>query len=87
MLQEIQPDTLHLFSYDFTSGATNCLTNGTLLAHTADVTNAGVEQPYSTSWTIDSANVAADKVILAFFEADSINSDYAISVQIKYHVQ
>ena len=37
---------MHLFSYDFTSGATSCLTNGTLLAHNSDVTNAGSEQPY-----------------------------------------
>ena len=41
--------------------------SGKLLAHNSDVTNAGSEQPYITVWTIDSADVTAGKVILAFF--------------------
>ena len=77
---------MHLFSYDFTSGATACLTNGTLLAHNSDVTNAGSEQPYLSTWTVDSATVASGKVILAFFRSDSINSDYSIQVTVKYHL-
>ena len=77
---------MHLFSYDFTSGATACLTNGTLLGHNSDVTNAGGEQPYLSSWTVDSAAVTAGKVILAFFKSDSVNSDYSLQVTIKYHL-
>lgn len=77
---------MHLFRYDFTSGATACLTNGALLAHNSDVTNAGSEQPYKSSWTVDTAAVTAGKVILAFFKSDSINSDYSISVVVKYHL-
>ena len=77
---------MHLFSYDFTSGATNCLTNGTLLAHSNDVTNAGNEQPYLSSWTVDSAAVSSGKVILAFFRSDSINSDYSLQLTVKYHL-
>tara|TARA_R100000808_G_C2134457_1_gene142998 strand:+ start:724 stop:1512 length:789 start_codon:yes stop_codon:yes gene_type:complete len=77
---------LHLFSYDFTSGATSCLTNGTLLAHNSDVTNAGSEQPYLSSWTVDSAAVASGKVILAFLKSDSINSDYSVNITVKYHL-
>jgi hypothetical protein len=77
---------MHLMSYDFTSGATNCLTNGTLLAHNSDVTNAGYEQPYLSTWTIDSANVASGKVILATFRSDSVNSDYSLSIKCKYHI-
>ena len=77
---------MHLFSYDFTSGATSCLTNGTLLGHNSDVTNAGSEQPYLSTWTVDSAAVSAGKVILAFFKSDSINSDYSIQVTVKYHL-
>jgi len=76
----------HIFSYDFTSGSTSCLSNGTLLAHNADVTNAGSEQAYKSTLTIDSASVAAGKVVLAFFESDSINSDYSLNVTIKYHI-
>ena len=77
---------MHLFSYDFTSGATSCLTNGTLLGHNSDVTNAGSEQPYLSTWTVDSAAVSAGKVILAFFRSDSVNSDYSIQVTVKYHL-
>ena len=77
---------MHLYSYDFTSGATNCLTNGTLLAHNSDVLNGGSEQPYKSTFTVDSASVAADKVILAFLRADTVNSDYSIKLICKYHV-
>jgi hypothetical protein len=77
---------MHLYSYTFTSGATNCLTSGTLLAHNNDVSNDGSEQPYLSTWSIDSASVAAGKVILAFFKSDSINSDYTIQINVKYHL-
>ena len=77
---------MHLFSYTFTSGSTSALSSGTLLAHNSDVTNAGSEQIYKTSWTVDSAAVASGKVILAFFKSDSINSDYSISITVKYHL-
>jgi len=77
---------MHLFSYTFTSGSTSALTSGTLLAYNSDVTNAGAEQAYLSTWTVDSPSVEAGKVILAFFESDSINSDYAISVTVKYHL-
>jgi len=77
---------MHLFSYDFTSGSTSALTNGTLLAHNDDVTNAGSEQAYLSTWTIDSASVAANKVILAFFRSDSVNSDYSLNITVKYHL-
>ena len=75
----------HLMSYTFTSGSTSCLSSGTLLAHNSDVANAGSEQAYLTTWTVDSASVTAGKVILATFRSDSINSDYSVSVIIKYH--
>ena len=77
---------MHLLSYDFTSGSTSALTNGTLLAHNNDVTNAGSEQAYLSTWTIDSASVAANKVVLAFFISDSVNSDYSLNITVKYHL-
>lgn len=77
---------MHLMSYDFTSGVTNCLTNGTLLAHNSDVTNAGYEQPYLSTWTVDSSDVVAGKVILAAFRSDSVNSDYSLTIKVKYHL-
>ena len=77
---------MHLFSYDFTSGSTSALTNGVLLAHSSDVTNSGNEQAYLSSWTIDSANVAAQKALFATFESDSVNSDFSINITVKYHL-
>tara|TARA_R110000851_G_scaffold180192_1_gene327356 strand:- start:110 stop:907 length:798 start_codon:yes stop_codon:yes gene_type:complete len=79
---------MHLMSYDFTSGATACLTNGAVVANTsADNTNAGSEQPYLKAWTVGSPDVDADKVVLCTFRNDSINSDYSVSVTIKYHLR
>ena len=77
---------MHLKSFDFTSGSTSCLTNGALLAHNTDITNAGNEQAYLSSWTVDSADVDADKVILCFFRSDSVNSDFSLNVTVKYHL-
>ena len=77
---------MHLKSFTFTSGATSCLTAGRLLAHNSDVTNAGNEQPYLSTWTVDSADVDANKVILCFFRSDSVNSDFSINVIVKYHL-
>ena len=77
---------MHLFSYTFTSGSTSALTSGTLLAHNSDTTNAGSEQAYKSAWTVDSGAVAANKVILAFFKSDSINSDYSVNITVKYHL-
>ena len=83
---------MHLFSYTFTSGSTSALTSGTLLAHNhggdeVGVANDGSEQAYKTTWTVDSADVDANKVILAFFKSDSINSDYSVSIIVKYHLR
>ena len=78
---------MHLFSYTFNSGSTSALASGTLLAHNSDVTNAGSEQVYKSTWTVDSADVDADKVILAFFKSDSINSDYSVNIRVKYHLR
>ena len=52
-----------------------------------DNTNAGSEQPYLRDWGILTADIDADKVLLCFFESDTVNSDYAIQVTIKYHLR
>tara|TARA_R100000808_G_scaffold6242_2_gene18669 strand:- start:3519 stop:4307 length:789 start_codon:yes stop_codon:yes gene_type:complete len=77
---------MHLMSYTFTSGSTSALTEGTLLAHNSDVTNAGSEQAYKSTWTVDSASVAADKVILATFLTTDVTGDYSASIVVKYHL-
>jgi hypothetical protein len=78
---------MHLYSYTFNSGSTSALADGTLLAHNSDVTNAGSEQVYLSTWTVDSANVAGGKVICAFFRNDSVNSDYTTNITVKYHLR
>ena len=78
---------MHLQSFDITSGSVNCLTDGTLLAHNDDITNAGNEQVYRGSWTVDSADVDTGRAILAFFRSDSVNSDYSITVTVKYFIR
>ncbi|QDP64309.1 MAG: hypothetical protein Unbinned4139contig1000_22 [Prokaryotic dsDNA virus sp.] len=79
---------MHIKSFDFTSGSTSCLSNGALVAHSSsDTTNAGNEQAYTSAFTIDSADVDADKAILCFFRSDSVNSDYSITVIIKYFIR
>ena len=78
---------MHLMSYTFNSGATGCLADGTVIANTsADNTNAGSEQPYLKDWSIGTADVDAGKVLLCMFRSDSVNSDYTLSVTIKYHL-
>jgi len=77
---------MHLMSYTFNSGSTSALADGTLLAHNSDVTNAGYEQPYLSTWTVDSSDVVAGKVILAAFRSDSNNSDYSLTIKVKYHL-
>ena len=78
---------MHLMSYTFTSGSTSALTSGTLLAYNSDVTNAGSEQAYLSTFTVNSADVAGGKVILAFFRGDGVNSDYSVNIKVKYHLR
>ena len=77
---------MHLMSYTFNSGSTSALADGVLLAHNSDTTNAGSEQAYKSTFTVDSANVAANKVILATFLTTDVTGDYSVSVIVKYHL-
>ena len=78
---------MHLMSYDYSSGATSTLTSGAVLAYNSDVTNAGSEQTYRSTFTIGTSDVDAGKVIMAFIRSDSINSDYSVNMYIKYHLR
>ena len=78
---------MHLMSYTFNSGSTSALASGAVLAYNSDVTNAGSEQAYKSTWTISSGDVDAGKVIMAFLKSDSINSDYSANIFIKYHLR
>ena len=81
---------VHLMSYAIDSGGSATsgdLSDGTVLADGADITNAGYEQAYYQSMTIQSANVSAGRVIIFAFRSDSVNSDFSHSVTVKYHIQ
>ena len=80
----------HLMSYDVVSDNSSTsgdLSNGTVLADGATITNAGYEQIYYQSMTVQSADVDAGKLILFTFASDTVNSDYTINATVKYHIR
>ena len=80
----------HLMAYtvDTGNGSTGGdLSGGVVVADGANITNAGQEQIYYQSMTIQSADVDAGKVVLFTFAADTINSDYSIIATVKYHIR
>ena len=79
----------HLMSYDIvtTAGATGGdLSNGVVVADGADIVNAGYEQAYYQSMTVQSSSISAGKALFFTFRQDGTNSDYSISATIKYHL-
>ena len=80
----------HLMAYtvDIANGSTGGdLSSGTVVADGATITNAGYEQIYYQSMTIQSADVDAGKVIMFTFASDTVNSDYSINATVKYHIR
>ena len=80
----------HLMAYtiDTGNGATSGdLSSGVVVADGATITNAGWEQIYYQSMTIQSADVDAGKVIMFTFASDTVNSDYGINATVKYHIR
>jgi len=80
----------HLCAYtvDIGNGSTSGdLSSGVVVADGANITNAGYEQIYYQSMTIQSADVDAGKVIMFIFASDSVNSDYSLNCSVKYHIR
>ena len=80
----------HLMAYtvDIANGSTGGdLSSGVVVADGANITNAGYEQIYYQSMTIQSADVDAGKVIMFTFASDTVNSDYSINATVKYHIR
>jgi len=80
----------HLMAYtvDIGNGSTSGdLSSGVVVADGATITNAGYEQIYYQSMTVQSADVDAGKVIMFTFASDTINSDYGINACVKYHIR
>jgi len=85
-------DTLnfHLFSYAIGTGTgsgAGDLTDGTLLAHNGSTLTTGDDRITTTTLTVDSANTAADRVILAFVENVGDTNDITAQLIVKYHYQ
>ena len=80
----------HLFSYTIATGTgadAGDLSSGTLLAHNGSTLTTGADRVTSTTLTVDSANVAADKVVLAFIENVGATTDLTAQLIVKYHYQ
>ena len=80
----------HLMAYtvDIDNGSTSGdLSSGVVVADGATITNAGDEQIYYQSMTVQSADVDAGKVILFTFASDTISSDYSLNCTVKYHIR
>ena len=85
-------DTLnfHLFSYTIATGTASGagdLSSGTLLAHNGSTLTVGADRVTTTTLTVDSANVVADKVVLAFVENVGATTDITAQLIVKYHYQ
>jgi hypothetical protein len=76
---------MHLMSYDYTANSTSTLTNGAVLASSADVEVENTKSQLTT-WTLSSNSVSAGKVILATFRKDDDNGNHSINVIVKYHL-
>ena len=80
----------HLMAYtvDIANGSTGGdLSSGVVVADGSTITNAGYEQIYYQSMTVQSADVDAGKVILFTFASDTVNSDFSINCSVKYHIR
>ena len=80
----------HLFSYTLATGTgsgAGDLSDGTLLAHNGSTLTIGNDRVTTTTLTVDSANVAADKVVIATFENVGATTDVTAQLIVKYHYQ
>ena len=80
----------HLFSYTMASGTgtdAGDLSAGTLLAHNGSTLTTGADRVTTTTLTVDSGSVAADKVVFAFIENVGATTDLTAQLIVKYHYQ
>ena len=80
----------HLMSYAMATGTgsdAGNLSDGTLLAHNGSSLVTGNDRVTTTTLTIDSANTAADRVILATVENVGATTDITAQLIVKYHYQ
>lgn len=79
----------HLMSYTIDTGnsaTSGDLSNGVVVADGSDINNAGYEQAYYQSMTIQNASVSSGSVLMFLARMDSVNSDISLNCKIKYHL-
>ena len=77
----------HVFSYDLdTSSNHGDLSGGTLIAHIGSVMAASTTTIKTDTLAIDSADIAANKVLIAFYENEDGTGDVTCQLNIKYHI-
>ena len=76
------------YDIDTDNGSTSGdLSNGTLVAESSNITNAGWAQIYYNVMSTESPNINSGKLVLFCFASDTNNSDFTISATIKYHLR
>ena len=81
---------IHLMSFDMDAGVgagKGDLSNGVVIAGGADIASLGYENVIYQATAPSSADVDKGKVIMASFESNGTNSDYAVSITVKYHIR
>ena len=77
----------HVFSYDLdTSSNHGDLSGGTLIAHINTVISATATTIKTDTLVIDSASIAANKIVFVFVENEGGTGDITCQATIKYHL-
>ena len=81
---------IHLLKFDIDKGAgagKGDLSNGGVIAAGGDIASLGYENIVYQTTAPSHADVDAGQVIVASFESNGTNSDYAINITVKYHIR
>ena len=82
-----QAINFHVMSFDMdVSSAYGDLSGGTLIAHIGSSMSATVSTVKTETLTIDSATIAANKIVIVYAEAETDASDITCKCTIKYHL-
>jgi hypothetical protein len=79
----------HLMKYDcdLTADATaGNLSNGVVVASGSDISASTYDRVRSQTMTLNNPVVTQNQVLLFWFRADTVNSDYTVQATIKYHI-
>ena len=77
----------HLFSYDLDVSTNYGDLSGGVVCASASETNATAGQLRTGTFTLDSADINANKVVVGFAEASSSTDDFSVHFNIKYHIR